>query len=640
MRRLVYALLALLLLLLSAASLAAPQPAQEAVIFFTHDLHSNILPFAIMEGQTTGSAGGFARLKTMLDQQRGGMESVTVDAGDFSMGTLFQTIYTSHASELRLLGKLGYDAVTLGNHEFDYGISGLTDMLRNATQSGDKLPQLLFHAGNLPIEEVPQPTTLLEDLSDAFFKADTRQTIILEKNGITIGLFSVFGEEAAAFSANMDITPPGIVKNAKTAVEALRKQGAELIICLSHAGTNADTKKSEDERLAKAVPDIDIIVSGHSHTLLQAPIQIGNTYIVSSGQKGQYLGKIVLNASNGRWSVKEYALLPIDDSVAEDAAIKQEIENYTATIEQYYLSRFGNMKFGQTIGRATAPLRWDVYEQHGESMLGNLIADAYMHAAASEETPAACAVVPAGTIRSGIPDGALTFADAFNVSPLGIGPDGFSGYPLIDLYLTGRELLQLAEVDASISTLAPDAQLYFSGMNTTLNPNRLLFNRVTDAFLTGQDETPVTIHDKEQYRVVCGLYTAQMLGIVKQKSYGILSIVPKDEKGNTITDYNTRILRDENGAEIKEWYAIVNYIQSFKQDTDGIPAIPAYYSQPHDRKVVDAERGFGIHFSNLNGFTRLLFGLLFVLILAIAFILYRLATRRKRRRRQGRKRFR
>ena len=85
---------------------------KELTILFTHDMHSHLME--------TNEKGGFARLKTAIDKEREENKNViTVDAGDFSMGTLFQTIYTKEAPELRLLGLLGYDATTLGNHEFD-----------------------------------------------------------------------------------------------------------------------------------------------------------------------------------------------------------------------------------------------------------------------------------------------------------------------------------------------------------------------------------------------------------------------------------------------------------------------------------------------------------------------------------------
>ena len=95
--------------------------------------------------------------------------------------------------------------------------------------------------------------------------------------------------------------------------------------------------------------------------------------------------------------------------------------------------------------------------------------------------PVALAIVPTGTIRGSFVKGDITVSDAFTVSSLGIGADSISGYPLISVYLTGKELKTACEVDASISPIMSSAQLYMSGVNFTFNPNRLIFNKVTNS---------------------------------------------------------------------------------------------------------------------------------------------------------------
>ena len=115
LRRLLAGLLSLLLVcsLLSVSALAAPA-GQEITILFTHDLHSHFLPQPDGEG---GESGGYARLKTAIDAEKAAHpDALLVDGGDFSIGSLFQTLYTTQAAELRTMGQLGYDAVTLGNH--------------------------------------------------------------------------------------------------------------------------------------------------------------------------------------------------------------------------------------------------------------------------------------------------------------------------------------------------------------------------------------------------------------------------------------------------------------------------------------------------------------------------------------------
>ena len=107
-------------------------------VLFTHDLHSHFLPQATADG---GESGGYARLMTALEREREEHpDALTLDGGDFSIGSLIQTLYTTQAAELRTMGAMGYDATTAGNHEFDHEGGGFAQMLQAAVRSGDDLP--------------------------------------------------------------------------------------------------------------------------------------------------------------------------------------------------------------------------------------------------------------------------------------------------------------------------------------------------------------------------------------------------------------------------------------------------------------------------------------------------------------------
>ena len=141
------ALAAILLCGLLALPAMAESPTLQATILFTHDMHSHLLPAVDESGR---EYGGYARLKTAIDQQRESHpDAILVDGGDFSMGSLFQTAYATSASELRVMGALGYDATTFGNHEYDYRAAGLASMLQAAVASGDPLPAIV-EANYLP----------------------------------------------------------------------------------------------------------------------------------------------------------------------------------------------------------------------------------------------------------------------------------------------------------------------------------------------------------------------------------------------------------------------------------------------------------------------------------------------------------
>ena len=143
----------------------------------------------------------------------------------------------------------------------------------------------------------------------------------------------------------------------------------------------------------------------------------------------------------------------------------------------------------------------------------------------------------------------------FNSFSLGIGADGVPGYPLISVYLTGKELKTAAEIDASVSDFMTTARLYSSGLNFTYNPNRMILNKVTDVYLDDGNGGRIELEDDKLYRVVADLYSGQMLSAVTDMSYGLLSLVPKYADGTPIEDFEDVIIT-ENGKELKAWDAI------------------------------------------------------------------------------------
>lgn len=258
--------------------------------------------------------------------------------------------------------------------------------------------------------------------------------------------------------------------------------------------------------------------------------------------------------------------------------------------------------------------------EHREDTLGNLISDSYIYAVkeaeGSDYEPVALTLVPSGTIRDSFTKGNITVSDVFNVSSLGIGPDKVSGYPLIDVYLTGKELKTAAEVDASITPLMSVAQLYMSGVNYTFNPNRLIFNKVTDIYLTNPDGTKEIIEDDKLYRCIGGLYSAQMLSVVGDQSMGILSIVPKTKDGQPITDYEKQIIYDE-GHELKEWLAIAEYLKSF-EEKEGVPNIPEYYEKAQGRKIIDNDKNIFNRIKNPNKIWLIIYSVIILIIAGIS----------------------
>ena len=562
MKRRFSALLLALLLICSLCVIpadAAP-PANTATILFTHDLHSHFLPQPAEDG---GESGGYARLKTAIDRERATYpDALLLDGGDFSIGSLVQTLYTTEAAELRTMGALGYDAATLGNHEFDHTGVGFARMLNAAADSGDPLPALL-EANYRPSADNPDK----DFIQQAMDHYGVQETMLLERGGITYGIFGLMGVDSDDCAPTSGFALEDAAQSAERCVASLKEQGAELIICLSHSGTNGEAKLSEDEKLAKAVDGIDVIISGHTHTTLTEPIVVNGTYIVSCGPYCRNLGSITLRKyEDGSKELLDYHLTPIDETLPDDPDIAAMVETWKNKVGDTYLSRYG-LTYDEVLTTTSFDLDTPVSGVQENNGLGSLVADAFRWAArtltAEPYEGHTVAVTADGVLRAPLRTGEITTSQAFDVLSMGVGADGTSGFPLVAVYLTGKELKSVAEVDASVTPIMPVAQLYVSGARYSFNTNRMFFNRVYNACLLAGDGTEQEIADDQLYRVVTGMYSAQMLGTVKEKSMGLLSLEPKMADGSPVTDFNGCTLYDKAGHEIREWCALAAYLQTF-----------------------------------------------------------------------------
>lgn len=608
-----------------------------ATILFTHDMHSHFLPVKTEDG---GESGGYARLYTLLERERAAAPgAITLDGGDFSMGSLFQTIYATDAAELRILANLGYDAVTLGNHEFDFRQSGLIKMLTNAIESQDAVPPIVL-ANYYPHKEGEDNFTESDAAAWQAYEAyGIRDYIMIEKEGIRFAVFGIFGEEADEDAPMSGMVLENPVTAAKRVVAEIQaNETYDFIICLSHSGTSEKLSDSEDVTLAKSVDGIDVIISGHSHTTLTEPISVNDTLIVSCGSYAQNLGVLkITRGANGKVALLSYELIPVDETVEENAEIAGIIASYKELVSEHYLKHYG-MTFDEVL--AVSPFDFDeVYGAQADKAIGNLIADAYWHAVKEAEgenaEPLAFTMNAAGVIRGTFPAGEITVSDAFNVLSLGVGADGTPGYPLVSFYLTGREIKDGFEVDASVTPLMPAAQLYGRGMYWKYNTSRMIFNKVVEGGQTLEDGTVVPLEDDKLYRIVTGLYCCQMLSTVNAKSFGILSITPRNADGTLVTDYDSLILHDKDGNEIKEWYALASYLQTFEKNEDGISVVPSSYAKPEARKVVYSSMNPYEMLRNANLFTWALILVAFLIIAIIALVTVKIVKRKKKRKISG-----
>ena len=646
MNRCVALFLAVLMLLpyVGEVTVKAETKPKQLEVMFLNDTHSHLDSFLTVEDGEKVVLGGFARIKTVIKERlQNNKNTVILDGGDFSMGTLVQTVFETQAAELRMLGDLGCDVTTLGNHEFDYRSKGLANMLSAAKESGDVLPAIVISNVDWEAMEAQGLSEGQQKIKDAFLEYGVQDYVVLTKGDVKIAAFGIFGNYALDCAPTCELLFQDPVEASKQVVEEIKqKEEVDMIVCVSHSGTSDNEKKSEDEILAKEVPDIDLIVSGHSHTLLEEPILHGDTYIVSCGEYGKHLGTMSMEQKeNGRWALQEYELVPITENLAEDAKTKDKIAGFMECVDDTYLSQFGYTK-DQVL--ATNDVAFteldDLLELHEEQNLGNIVADGYAYAVeqlpqfAGDEVDAT--VIPGGVIRDTYAIGDITVRDVYNSFSLGIGEDGIPGYPLISIYLTGKELKTVAEIDASISDFMTTARLYCYGLGFTYNPHRIILNKVTDCFLL-KDGGRTEIEDEQLYHVVADLYSGQMLSTVTDLSYGLLSIVPKNADGTPITDFSDVIVYDQ-GKEVKAWAAIASYMESFEDtDGDGIANVPESYAVKQGRKNVELSRNPWKLLRNPNKFSLIIMAVAVIFIaLAIRIIIFCFNKKKRREKRNER----
>lgn len=645
-------------------------------ILFEHDMHSHLEKFPNMA--------------TMIKQTKEeDPDTVILDAGDFSMGTPYQTIYRNEAAELRMMGFVGFDVTTLGNHEFDYRPAGLADMLnsavqksaedkkkfdehvnrrypinaRNKPQNPYRLPQMVN--SNIDMEATIKDKDLKEKgelLKSALENYGSKEYTIIEKNGKKIAVLGIFGKQSLDYAPEAKTKFKDPVKSAKSTVKKIKAEKPDIIVAISHSGTNENKELSEDEILAREVPEIDVIISGHSHTFMTEPIKVGKTTIVSTGCYNENIGKLKLERSG---KDKRFKLSSFESkmlaSVKPDEETVKELDRFREMVDEEFFKPYG-YTWEQVLTKSN--FDFENIDNLGmiqaETRLGNILSDSFIYAVKEAEgdkyEPIAASMINAGTIRGSFKKGNITAGDAYNSLSIGTGADGKPGYPLVSVYLTGKELRGLAEVDATVSDLMMEARLYVSGLMYRVNPHRLFLNRVSEIYKVNVDssefrgtlpyaqgigrdpENPSRVWESKDfkkiddsvrdvknsagieelesdklYRIVGDLYACQMIGLVNEKSKGLLSITPKDKDGNEIKDFEKHIIKSPDGSELKEWYAVVRYMDSF-----GDKGVPSAYANLQGRKIVEDVKSVGSYLKNPSKIFWMALG---VIVLGIAVLL-------------------
>lgn len=570
------------------------QTEKKITILFTNDLHSRLTGYAPESDYTPltpnddKTIGGFARIASIINEEKSKNDGITivVDAGDFLMGTLFQSLEPETGFQLGLMKAMGYDAVAIGNHEFDLGPGKLADIVLSAKAKGE-IPAILL--GNAVFNKEEAGDDSLEKL---FNNNTIGRKFVLEKEGIRIGLFSLMGKVA---DENAAYAPPvkfsNQIKVAKKLVKELQNEKCNLIICLSHSGVSKEKDGSwggEDVKLAEKVKGIDVIISGHTHTKLNEPVMVNGTPVVQSGEYSQFVGKLNLSYTPDNVKFTGYSLLPVDDQTAGDKVVNRLIEDQKKSVTEKILNPLG-MDYSTPVAETDFLLECNELGDIEGSNLGPMVADAiYKYVNDNVSTGTDFAMVAVGVIRDKVVPGIQTAPDIFRIMSMGSGEDGVPGYPLSRLYVTGKELKNILEI-LQVAKSTPANYCYYSGLKVDYDPENGLLKKIKKVEIVEPDGTTRLVDfsrkNKTLYSVTANSYMLEFIGIIKKMSFGLINVVPKDAAGKPVKEMKTAILdmdeKTEGLQEGKEWLSIMWLLRSMKDTNgNGIPDIDRKYSSP------------------------------------------------------------
>ena len=586
------------------------QGSSEEALYFTllhtNDEHSAFVPYLSVDSPDR-EVGGFSRLATAIETVKAeraaaGEPVLLLSAGDFLGETAFGWLSTlGMAPEMDWLLMMEYDAVTIGNHEYDFGPDVLASYLQAAGYPEAHGQTLMLAANTQAPPDHPLAAAGLYQPSG----------IITLDNGLRIGIFGLIGVDAISVTVDTgDIVFLDQHETARQEVRRLREQGAELIIALTHSGDE------EDIDLARDVEGIHLIVGGHSHTLLEEPLVEGNTLIVQAGAQTSHLGQLELafHRETGQLRVRNGEnnrpfVIAIDDQFEHHPQTAEKVTIYTEHLNQFVADMTGG-RFPDVFGTlAQSPFILTNKPELQETPVGNFITDG-MRLITGDITgrPVDVAIQANGSIRgSMVPRmgsstrGDLSFYDITNTIGLGYGQDGYPGYSVASVYLTGEELRRVLEVASLLQELMGDNYfLQFSGLSYDYNPQNTVLltipvmeqpipttRAITEAHLyrgegiqpvSGGRYIPLERGDDTLYHLATDTYILSFLPLAGEM-LPQLEIVPKNQQGEPVPIERLHELTvPYNGRELKVWETVALYAASLPDGPDGIPLVPEIYS--------------------------------------------------------------
>jgi 2',3'-cyclic-nucleotide 2'-phosphodiesterase (5'-nucleotidase family) len=405
MKQFRFVMMAVLLACLFACA-AAPsskkQPEQISLtVLFFNDLHGHLMPFEIKGEKGLEEVGGIARLATLIrnireENNRNNVQTLVLVAGDILQGTPMSTVFKGEP-DIRCLNAMGVDAMTVGNHEFDFG---LDNFLKLKSQS-----VFPFLSANITLKETGQ------------LLCQPALAVRLEE-GVTLTIIGITTQELLTTTQADNVASLDVLDSVK-AVTQIYAEAAKRgpVLLLSHS------RQETDRRTAKTLPDLTAVIGGHDQVLL-SPFGIeGRVPILQAFEKGRYLGRLdlIVDPVSRQTKLINADYIKVTADIVPDPAIAKIVSTYNARLGE---------QFKEVIGRCDTFLDGERgHIRHQETNLGNFITD-IMRA----YTGAQIAMLNAGALRASIKEGPVTVEDVFKAMPY--------DNELVRVELTGSDIQQ------------------------------------------------------------------------------------------------------------------------------------------------------------------------------------------------------
>lgn len=413
-------------------------------IIHMNDTHSKNKEFVIIskEDGKTNRYGGAARRKTFIDKiKKQNTNVIVMHAGDTITGSVFSIVYQG-MDEVEIMNDLGVQVSTLGNHEFDYGIEQLNNIIKKRNFPTISCNVKVISTGENYIK--PYIITNINNLNVAIIGVLQSETM-----NITQGLDYIMIEDEIESLKNLIKDIPLHTTN-------------DITILLSHSGFDTDKK------IAEEIPNtFDIIIGSHTHTVLKEPFIIGNTMIVQAGQYGEYIGTIDIKLKGGKYSHSNYKLTRLDESIEEDLNMLSVISNMQIEVDKQFDSKIAVLPYALT----------DENVREKSIALGNFVSDIV----ASSQNNIDIALINSGSLRGFLPKGKITLANIYEFFPF----DNL----IILTTMKGKDLKNILELSASRRG---------EGAFLQVSKNALLKfdsnGKILEAYIKGKE-----INDNEKY---------------------------------------------------------------------------------------------------------------------------------------------